>query len=470
MNAVLPLRRWQSPWPVLRNCVPAWVRVAVFFGSGVLFPLGAWVMAGDQPRLAILPCVLAVALAWMLWFSNLLNLDLEARQSRMPALSRMVGVAVACAWLATVLLPAAALAWVGWEFVTTLSILTCIAAGGLLLFLLPRALLIACCLLPMAGNQLGRIIDLSALSQWSWQAAYWPWLAVGMALLVAWCWRSALRWAENANGFSWWQPLGLAKLQAAKTTHGKLLGYPEPWRAWAWLHGGRVDAGPADPARAMRSLIGGAYAPWNLRRLLVEMLAVIVAGAFVVRLENPILHGALLVGIAIGGGFASMAYGQRLEMLYSQDARELDELALLPGWGDAAQACATLLRTLAWPPLRLLLSLFVLGPVVLAAMDIAVPPASAALLLLLAVVTVLLAALACLRPVAGLSIAGLKGSAIVAPGLVLIALGAFRVSFEGARHSGLLIGALLLACIGYGLALHATWRRFRARPHPFLRE
>ncbi|MFT4179369.1 MAG: hypothetical protein QM612_07890 [Thermomonas sp.] len=469
MSAVLPLRQWHSPWPVLRNCVPTWICVAVLIGSGLLFAVAGLVVVGNQPALAILPCVLAVALAWMLWFSNLLNLHLEARQSRMPVLARMVGVALICAWLVTALLPAMVLVWAGWAFITTLSILTCVAACSLLVFQLPRALLVACCCMPMMFNLLNHVAVLPSLPQWSWQMTYWPWLAVGMVLLVAWCWRFNLRWAERASGVSWWQPLGLARLQMAKTAHGRVMGYQEPWRAWAWLQEGRVQAGPDNPPRAMRSLIGGAYAPMNWRRLLVEMLGLMLAVAFFAQLDNHVLRAGMLAALAIMGGFAPMAYGQRLEMLYSQQARELDELALLPGWGEAAQARASLLRAIAWSPLCLLLQVFVLTPVMLVALHVAVTPVDVAALVLMAVLCALLSALVCLCPVAGVSLTGWKGGLSVSPGLILIVLGASRIAFEYAGHAALLLGALLLACIGYGLAVHAAWRRFQARPHPFLR-
>lgn len=467
MSAVPMPRRWHSPWPVLRDCVPAWVRWFVLFFGALMSGFAAIAGATNGAALATVMCVLVVAMAWMLWFYNLLYLHLEARQSRTPTLARTVGMAVAGAWLGTVALPSVLLAWAGQEFSVVLPLLTVVAAGGLLMFLLPRAVLVSLCLLPMLGMGLAHIVDLPEPPQW--QAAYWPWLAVGMVLLAAWCWRFNLRWG-NSNGSAWWQPLGLARLQAVKTTHGQLAGYSEPWRFWAWAQGGRIDADPATPERAMRSLIGGTYAPVTYRHLLVNAVIWIVLGVFVMQLDHSFLRTGLLAGFIASFGIAPTVYGQQLEMLFSRQARELDELALLPGWGDVRTTRATLLRALAWPPLRMWAVQFMLVLVLLAVLHVALPPANVGLLVLMCILSMLLPAVACLRPMAGLSITGWKGWAILLPSLILLLLGAFHVAFEGeaTRYCALLLGALLLVCIVYALLLRATWRRFLRRPHPFL--
>lgn len=470
MSVALPWH-W-SPWPLLRNCVPAWVRWFVGVASVLLLGIAAIAVAAKAAGFGTVMCVLVVALAWMLWFSNLLLLHMEARISCIPGLARAVGMTLLGAWLVTAMAPAAVLAWAGQEFAITLSILTMVAAGSLLLFLLPRALLVACCILPMAGRGIAHIASLPEWLRWEWQTAYWPWLAAGMVLLAAGCWHFNLRWAENANGSAWWQPLGLAKLQVAKTTHGRLAGYQEPWRIWAWLQNGRTDADPTDPVRAMRSLIGGVYAPLTRRHLLVNVVFLIVAIVLVMQLDGVIIRASLLVGIIGVGSLGPVAYAQQLGMLYSQQARELVELALLPGWGDAEQTRITLLRALAWPPLRLLLSWLILVPVMLAVLHVALPLTSIGLLVLIVIVSVLLTALVCLRPIAGLSIAGMKGGAIFLPSLILVVLGAMHVAFEGegTRYCALLSGALLSVGIAYALAVRAAWRRFLRRPHPFLQD
>lgn len=452
-----------SPWPALRNCVPAWARWFVGVASALLLGIVAMAGVGEAAGLAIVMCVIAVALAWMLWFWKLVLLHLEARTSRVPGLARAVGVALLGAWLGTVVLPAILLARAGGAGMMALSILTIAAAGGMLVFLLPRALLVALCLMPMLLTAVARLPGTPAWPRWQWDVAQLPWMAAGMALLAAACWRFCLRWAEGDAKGAWWQPLALAQLDALQTPNAAVTGHAEPWRMWAWLYGGRTQAGPATPVRAMRSLIGGAFSPLTPRRLLMEA-GVLLLLAVVLLPGGGGIGSGVFSGILIATCVAPMAYGQRLVVLYRQHARELDELALLPGWGNAANARALLLRAVIAPPLIFLLLLIALLAVALSRMP---PPSMDGRMLALAVAGgALLAALTCLRPLAGLRTDGLKGLLVMGPGALVLPLGVLNVA---AHRSDMLI-VLLLACAAYALAVRATWRRFLRRPHPFLQD
>src|SRR3546814_16774359 len=92
-------------------------------------------------------------------------------------------------------------------------------------------------------------------------------------------------------------------------------------------------------------------------------------------------------------------YGLRLEQLRRRPAGEMAEFALLPGWGDAAQARRTLLLAIARP--MALAAIWATAILAALCVAIGVGIAGMAWLLVAVVGLCLLAMLACLRPLSG---------------------------------------------------------------------
>ena len=440
--------------------------------SGLMLALGD---ESERISAGLFLAGLATATLWGLWFSRLMLLQLEARQGRMPGVSSAVGTAAAIAFVATVVIPALLLAPAGVPVGIALCALAAAACTGTLLATLPRLLYMGLCFLPalliVAGRLLEALLPAGLLVlPWRPELADIAWLLPPLVLLASWRWHGITRGAGD-HGSPWWQP---AILTGAK-----------PGADWGWYSGGKLaaqmpdifwpagqtgNAGPDRPVRSMRALLGTPFAPLTPGQLLVQFGFVALAIGYVA-LESAREGGdlSLLASGVIGvGAVTVLMYGQRLEALYSRRSTELDELALLPGFGDPAHQRATVLKAVALSPTVLAMLMLALLLVVVALLG---PGWAATALLVTAGGGILLAvALACLRPLAGLDMNGWRILALAGPVMVLALVTTVYAAADRIGEGAGMVFALLwvLAYAILGTMVVSTIARLRARPHPFL--
>ena len=183
---------------------------------------------------------------------------------------------------------------------------------------------------------------------------------------------------------------------------------------------------------------------------------------------RSVMNGGLAGGLGGGGLVLVSMYGWRLEQLRRRPAAEMAEFGLLPGWGDAAQARRTLLFAAARPIAHAALW----ATVILAAlcMVLGVGITGMAWLLVAVIGMCLLAMLACLRPLSGQAMLPAWIFVLIAVAMAMLVattLVVTRPDWSAAIAEWLAGGwlALYLAC---GIGLAQAWRRYRARPHPFV--
>ena len=480
----LAMLRACAPRPAVRVvCV---VAMALLVAGAVLIT----VYASHPGRGAIGAVTLvsfAVGAPWAVWCARLLLLRMEAQAWRMPALTAAIPVALLHVLLATVAVPVALLVLLaGADPLFAASCLMLAAMAALFAAMLPRWFYLAACFVPLAWLVLSsfaiRFWGLDALkvdvSTWfaSWQL---PWLAMLATLAAAWRWRAIVGDAGTSRS-PWRQPTVLAS-QAGASSGGADMTDPNQWQAWMldwlWPAGQARHAGPESPQRAMRTILGTPFAPLTRSQVATQSGVVVLALAALALMVTTdldheklrsVLSGGLAGGLGGGGMVLVGMYGWRLEQLRRRPAAEMTEFALLPGWGDAAQARRTLLLAAVRPMAHAALWATAVLAVLCAVLGVGI--AGMVWLLVAVIGMCLLAMLACLRPLSGQAMLPPWMFALVAVALSLLVattLVATRPDWSAAIADWLAGGwvAFYLAC-GIGLA-HAR-RRYRARPHPFV--
>jgi hypothetical protein len=452
-----------------------WWLLAVY----VLFAAITVLLARRPPRHAgaeglLMVLLLPTFFLWAGWFARLLLLQLQARAARIPGLQRDVAAALAWMALATLLLPALALGLAGVDVAFAAVWLACIALAGLLFALLPRGIAALTGLTPMLSKALG----LDALAAAFPVGTALPLLAVALALLVAWRWRAIVRGGEALQATSWRQPLLFAMAQRGSFWGGRDLADARVQVAikprWMLRVDGIGQAGPARPVQAMRIWLGTPFTALSGRQLLGQLALLLVVGVLCWRMFLHDGHDAAgawamaqYFGLFVGGAILVATFAMRLQGLYQRHGGELAELALLPGWGDAGRLRRTLLQAVARP----LAAAFALVLLVVAGVGIAagddVP--RMALLLLVTATMALLGAVLCLRALAGSAQRSFGNWLLLLAGIPLSGLTAVALSSAAspAWQQRMLLAWLLVA-LACGAGLVRAWRRFDARPHPFL--
>lgn len=470
----------------LARCARPGTKLAALLATVLFGGLCLLVLAkSDKPQrelAALLLAAMATFTLWGLWFARLLPLQLQARQLRTPQLERVVLLALALLVLVGGLLPGLLLAWAGvpfWLALGTLVASACLAVlmgmlppiGWLLLLPLPLALKGAAWLpVPMPEMPgLGAFAGLAPL----------------LLALAIWRWRALLGDAGWQRRRGWLQPSLLATGAAsARMTDLVSSAANAQLPDWLWPAGQVHGAGPQRPVRALRALLGTPFAPLSARQWLIQlglMLGYVVLAAcwlgFKASGEDVMASllkggqlGGVIGGALGGGGTLLLLYGQRLVEVYRKPGGELNELALLPGFGSAAAQRASLLRAL-WQTLggvAVILLLLLAVPALLAGWELP----RVLLLLATGLGLLLLIVLICLRSLAGLPAWGWRMQLLLWPLLPLTGLSWLYV-LHGEHVAWALpplAGAWLLAAALGGLLLASAWRKFQARPHPFLQD
>jgi hypothetical protein len=453
------------------------VVLAVLFG-GLAWLALATIDKPERVSVALFLAGLAVAVLWGIWFSRLVALHAESRQARMPLVDSAIAAAIAFAVLATAVLPGLLLAFGGIRPGLAVCAMTLAACVGVLMATLPRMVYLLLCFAPLVIGLVAQLVELWAPGfavslPWRPELADIGWLVLPAAVLTAWRWRAVVRAAGDPAPSPWWQPVVMVK-PGQGADNGWFSGgagsahMPD----WMWPAGQTTGAGPHNPVRAMRALVGTPFAPLSAVQALVQLGIGVLAFAYLLLGSlgedgdtAPLVSGAM-------GGLAVLVvmYGQRLDAMYRKRSAELDELALLPGFGDAQQQRACLARAVSWSPAGAVVAVLVLLLAMAAALGMDL---RGQVLMLMAVLGVaLMMAIACLRPLAGLRLDAWRMLLLAGPGLLLAMITMLYAAQAEAfgRAAQILAVLWVISYVVGGLALASTLRRFRARPHPFLPE
>ena len=455
--------------------VLALVLAAAFAALGVA--AAATIDKPERASVTLLLCGLAVAALWGIWFSRLALLHAESDQARMPGVAPAIGGTLAVLALATVVGPGLALGALGIGPGLAICALALAAGAGLVVATLPRIIYLMLCFAPMLIGLLHALLERlvpAGRLDIGWQPTldHVAWAVLPVLGLAGWRWFAVVR-QSGQPGSPWWQP-AITATPHKGIAHGWFAGgagsadLPD----WMWPSGQTAGAGPDAPVRAMRALLGTPFAPLSGGQILVQAgIAIVAFGYLALAATRDDGDVSTLVGGVIGGAAVLVVmYGQRLDAMYRKRAAELDELALLPGLGDATVRRRHLLAAVSWSPGWAMVLVF--GVLVAMAVAAGVAPNRLGIMLLASGGIVLLTALACLRPMAGLRLDGLRIVLMMGPGL-LLAMGTilYAALADGAgRVPAILAAVWLVAYALLGSALYRTWIQFRARPHPFLQD
>ena len=438
-------------------------------------------ITGQHHRAELVLMLLAVAtfFLWAFWFARAVLVQIAARAARMPALEREVPRGLAAMLAATVLLPGLVLAGFGVDATLALGTLACVALAGLLFALLPRGVAALMGFGPMLSNAVGLSDALGAIDVHRWLPA----LAAMLALCAWWRWRVVIAGGERMSAVSWWQPMVFALCQQRGLFGGwQRLGdaNAQMARMPTWLQ--KVDLrglGPATPVRALRAWLGAPFAPMTPRSRLLQLGLILgLSLLFPLAMISTRHHGegvwfGLMAWVGLFGGMMlAIGFAPRLHGLRQRASGELAELALLPGWGGAAQARGILLRAVAVPLLATAAAMALM--MFAAARMIGTDGAGYAMVVAALLGAVLTGGVACLLPLSGRALSLPWGLAYFALGLPLMAV--TTIGIAPGLHAKLLaagvlpwlfaawlvMDVVLLGCIGQ------LWRRLQRRPHPFL--
>lgn len=488
-----------GPWRTLRAAASLPLRMglsvtAVAWACAVALVLALVPDKALAQRIVVPVAAAGVAVLWSAWVPRLLLLRMAGDAGLVPGMGASVQRALAAAVLATVLLPAVLLVFAGSAPALVFPAMVAAAAAGMLLALLPAWTWLAACFLPMAAMLLHVIVsrlppDLqpSVDLGWLFQPPRLAALAAILVMLVVLRWRRVAHRGVQDGTPAWRQPSVLAHRDGSWGRNRSLARSGE-LPEWFWPAGQTGRAGPGDPVRAIRVLLGTPFAPLTRRQWLLQWgigaLAMVIvalylvpdttgtdAGSNVASFLQGFVQGGLAGGLMGIAGVMIGMFGGRLERLVRRASGETSELALLPRLGSAPQARRHLLRAVFGAPARGL----VLGTVALLALGLGagIGPAGLAGIVLACGAVGLLTVQTCLRPLAGLPMLRWWGYLQVGAALLLLVT-TLTQAIEGwsappavTALVATLWAAVLLAA---ALQIRQAWQRILARPHPFLQD
>ena len=381
----------------------------------------------------------------------------------------------------TIIIPSILCALLGSNFVYAMTALTVVAAGGLLLMLLPRYLGILMFLIPSFFSRLTAYMIIPATDSNDY-LIFLSVLAVSMVALALWrfyrlryfdgainSWRSSMALLpDGANGW------GVSNW--SKSDSGELL------TSGVYFEPAVQRADTNSPKLALRTYLGLPFMPLTRRSqykqfFLVGIFYVFFISYYVFDIfkdekNDSLIDTVMAVGLisVLGLGFTFSAALMRLQALYSKDNAELAELALLPGWENVQNARSLLLTVIAQHIGRALL--LPVSAIVIAISFIPSESNSGYFLVALFIITsILLAAGYGLYIISGKKPwPWLLGFVFVSlPIFYFIQIALFSIKSPESDHtwpSMLAWAAFLLFAIPY---FNFAWRSFQNREHPFLR-
>lgn len=481
-----------TPWQATRASL-RWVSLVVF-GLCVI-GAGAMTLLPDEPfRWLLVAAIYCLGLGyfWAFMMSSLLVLAIDARQLRLPSISRTVVWCLLWHGVLMVLLPGLLLqALAGIGLVSGLMMALAIAFG-LAFVLLPRYLSSFIGFAPAILIGLHHATGIHLPLPGEPHFVEWGGAGLVVLLLVDMLrWRTLLR-ATNPRECGYTSAMVMQFGRGG--TMGRLGGLAQKnstamlRRRPGWLQA-RADlrnAGPQSPVTTLLVALGGWYMPQRWASYLRQMLPVLLPIALFVPVMALMQWGdphpggmnafwrAMGLGVT-GGTFGGLVLAASAALAPAQRWKrangELSLLALLPRLGTAASVRANLLRAALIKPLlaQAVLLALVLGSA------LAIKLSGIALVLLT------LVQLGCAGAVVGLVLCTFGGidlsmwvrAALALGGVVLLSISAFiPLLAQPWPLNGLLDVLLGLAWATFAGALiwlaRRGWRGLQQRPHPFL--
>lgn len=484
MNAVL--RVLKLPWSASSGSSRWIVAFTLLLVLAVVVPAAKLYRGPGWVTVCAALCVFAIGVLWLLVIPNALWLARDARNLRLPAITRLANASPWAYALLSVIAPALLLGAAGGHTLLLLALFTLVAAGCLAYVLLPATL---ASVLFLAGVLIGNFLParfMPATGDPLFTSVSMAALAV--IVLATWRWRHLLRAAALDSGV-WGRPVAWQyRLIREQGYFNALRSARDAQRAglWEWLrpkpdlHG----MGPGRPVRTIRMALGRATMPQTWARLCASWALGLVALAMCLALalyagRSPRDLLALLASPPLIGGIFGAAAGTALiscvgqiQGRWSGTAAELPLLALLPGLGAATALRRRVVLACLLKPVRILLAaLFA----VWAIGSLQHSSASFSLVALMFVGTcVALAAALVLGALGGKPVPGWM-MILAAIALVLLLGFSFGLADQAdnpVRHAsfGWLVLALswLAALAWFGALAWRGGRALQRRPHPFL--
>lgn len=352
---------WYSTYPTLR-----WFAVVVFVlcSAGAIaigtFADGPGAMQG---AVALYGCGLIYL--WAFFFSLSLLPAIDARQLRLPGISRQIHASLVLYGLLGIAVPLVVPGVGG----GTMAVLALFSAVGLIFALVPRYLAVLVGMTPMLVNALWYRLDLPGIDD----PRFVPWAAMAalvLLLVCAWRWRQLLR-AGGTQASGWSSPLVLQFRSGSWGYWNDIGDNRQLSRRPDWLRPAidLAGVGPAKPRKSLRVALGGWYLPQTAASygkqlaLMFGVLALPMACVTLVsRIKSTDDDAATLAGGIVGALCSFLVVAAPMICIFSllwlskrwkRTNAELPLLALLPGLGDPAGAKRLLLRTVLGLPLAL---------------------------------------------------------------------------------------------------------------------
>jgi hypothetical protein len=308
---------------------------------------------------------------WAFFLSHTLLLAMDARDLRIPRLSRTIVQSLLLYGGLCVAVPTVVLGLLLGNAMAIAVVMGLCVLGGLLFAWLPRYFAAPIGLLPAVMIGVRRMVDIPGPSQPEFMSWALPLLLV-VAVLTVYRWRQLLRTSGLLEqgmrspmvmqfrrfGESSWGTFGTAFSKESLSQ--------QP--AWMLAKADLRDVGPQAPLRAMRVALGGFYMPKDWRSKLLPLaqygfvLLALVIVAVMTGLESKsgfypaLTHVALplvSMGATYGTALISIITIARFSQRWRKTNTELPLLALMPGLGDAAKAkrdvlCVSLSLPVRW--------------------------------------------------------------------------------------------------------------------------
>ncbi len=437
--------------------------LGILYGT-CLFPTAVLLLATTNPRIDEIEAVMlfwfATASLWGMIAGGSMLLIQDAHAMRMPSIVCPLLTALLSLFAATVLLPAALFSLTRGIFPLLSAQLACAALVGVLWAQLPGRLSIAifCAVMLLAQTPMYSSVEGTQVPPFLWG------LCSLLGLLALWRWfvlQRALRDSKPDTTISWRSPV----LQHLRTPPETDLRSSMP-----------AESGPTHPVTAMRVLLGAPFAPkaWgrSLRDVGLMLGMFVLLGTILPDSRHLDLHAKffklLPSGPLIWLLIMPMQSGRRLRALRQQHAGELNELALLPGWGGAASARRMLFSAVLQP-----IAAFFLGALVLAGtIAFLLKLRTSEYLLITSVIVGVAVATAtyCLRILAALPSWSRLTLWLGVIGLPLAVISFGPLNSTPPEVIFILLLSWLVFCLLQFVAARQAYDVFRTRPHPFLME
>ena len=419
---------------------------------------------------------------WAFVSSRAIKILRDADKLLLPAPMQAISSAFFLQIILTIIIPSILCALLGSNFVYAITTLTAVAAGGLLLSLLPRYWAILMIFIP--SFFIGILAEYMIIPA-TGTNDYLIFLSVLAACMVALAlWRFYRLRYFDGDIHSWRSPMALL---------------PDGANGWGVANGTKLDPGelptsvvhlePAvqradtnSPKLALRTYLGLPFMPLTRRSQykqfflpgFVYLLFLLFYGTYIFKdANNDIPRDTILAAGLIsllGLDFTFSAALMRLQGLYSKDNAELAELALLPGWKNVQNARSVLLTVITQH-----IGWALLLPVSVTFIAVSLIPSESNsgyfLVALLIITSILLAVGYGLNIISGQKrrswLLGFVCVSLFIFYLIQLALFSLKSQESANQWFGMLgwIAFLLFAILYFTFA----WRSFQNREHPFLR-